>query len=216
MLSSGRAAGSVHRALQRIPRQLGRHVGIRAESTRTYNDGACERPSVEGEAGESALEECPICFEERRCAEIEPCGHSVCVPCARRLLLVKPRCPWCRQTVFSLGGRESARFLDERVVLVHLADAHAGVTLSSVSLTRCRPLEDAARSPTGVRVTCCRQRDAAYAAGLRVNDVIYEINGVPVDTHDAAISVIESTKVAGRTARCLVSRSSHSCMCPAC
>lgn len=64
--------------------------GVRRDAQRLVQ----HRGSAEGEAL------CPICLESvplAACARGSSCGHDVCVPCLRRMLVhLPPRCPMCR------------------------------------------------------------------------------------------------------------------------
>ena len=121
-------------------------------------------------------EECAICFNEivERCA-LTPCQHAYCRACVRRILRFDVRCPTCRVAIE--GFRPPIPVDATLVISVTLSpDRKYGITL--------------ANAPDGVLVKSVGRGSAAARVGLRKNDVILSINGVPSTTQKTALLLL--------------------------
>lgn len=134
-------------------------------------------------------EECCICFKETDYV-FPGCRHSCCTECASRWLQRKTQCPVCRQIPYSMPIPLSAKeyVSDHRtsqVVRVAFSEkcTHWGVVLKTCT-----------RSGGGVQICNINPCDHAFKSGLKKNDVILELNGIPMHSHEIAVDVLHAAQ----------------------
>ena len=128
-------------------------------------------------------DECAICMNTNQSewSILQPCNHSFCSVCARTILAIKLECPLCRGVpcrqvhVGSGGGFFSPTTIPILVRCTFQPCKHAGITLTNTKY--------------GVRVVSAKARDVAYISGIRRNDVIVSINGLPCASHAQVVRV---------------------------
>ena len=129
--------------------------------------------------------ECVVCLEdtERR---IGPCGHALCVECARRWLSTTPTCPLCRADTYGLREwTPTPTSPSSRVIRLALpAGTHAGITL--------------AQSAAGaVRVVSVHPADRCAASGVRKGMLVETLNGVPCTKSDKVARMFDAARSHG-------------------
>ena len=128
---------------------------------------------------------CPVCGEEG--LSLQPCGHALCAVCAAKWLSRKQTCPICRSptcgfcvSIVSLSAPPGGCTRVLAIGPLH----HAGVTLRE--------------TVEGLCVIKLTRKDVFYRAGIRVKDLVVEVNGVCVQAAEAAIQILEESKRQGR------------------
>ena len=128
--------------------------------------------------------ECAVCFEETM-DRVKPCGHAMCKGCATKWISRnKCTCPLCRQPM--LGDPDDDPVSGNAVVIDPRAGTFFGVTVGNTPSGR------------GVLVTHTDPHDLVHASGIRSGMVITHINNIPVNEHQTAVLLLEST-VQGET-----------------
>ena len=168
-------------------------------------------PPLQNELSEDNAPECAICMRaiSFSCTG-GSCAHHFCAACLLQFSASvhhtseerRPRapgrdCPKCRAPLTQLildteydefiGGatRRPNDLSPFTVSLCLQRGQHAGITVKSTD------------DKFGVRLTEVKRRDAAYKAGLRKDDIIIWINGVPCRGHEETVKRIERTKESG-------------------
>ena len=116
--------------------------------------------------------ECCVCFESTS-FQLQPCMHHMCEDCYKKWMPKSTTCPVCR-TAVSFPGTEVLRI---EFVAPEYWREHVGITLSN--------------TPIGLQVLRMDRRDRAYAAGLRVGDIITHINHAAVTDHRTAVEILD-------------------------
>lgn len=128
------------------------------------------------------ISECPICFEDFPTTRLAPCEHSVCCRCLHRLLRRSALCPLCRGTIH--GCTPAIVVHDERSTVRRCqltrcdSDEPLGITLT--------PLDDA------VQLKKVDQRGFGAVMGLRSQDVVLAINGLPCYSINTLQSIVRT------------------------
>lgn len=136
------------------------------------------------------MDECPVCLEETHedeATRLLPCKHAVCAACTLRLhAACVDRCPLCRKEIAGIEVLETASDDDSDVLEFCVGNGtHAGITLANAAAT--------SEGGSAVRVVALAERDAAFAAHLRVGDLITHVNGIPATQHRMAVNIIDAS-----------------------
>lgn len=132
--------------------------------------------------------DCPICYENIRCATICSCVHHFCYDCITSWCKLKNTCPVCNECIFELrrdpefdklinNNHEDLLQLNELIVPIP-----AG-TKPGVSLKNNNP---------GVKIIKLNKNDQFYNYGVELNSIILFINNIPCINHKQSIEIIDS------------------------
>lgn len=139
--------------------------------------------------------DCCICYRE--CHEVlQPCGHSLCIECAKRWFVKSPSCPMCRSPVVHLNGLLQETTTHNLVVIVFPSrNMHVGITLSSCN--------------GKLHVDRVKKKDLGFKCGLRRGNLITHINGIAIHDHSVAVQMIEAAKARAIPLYCSVAKPSR-------
>lgn len=141
----------------------------------------------------SAMSECPICFNDTNFV-FPGCRHPCCSDCAARWLQKKTQCPTCRGVpccipitstaqeylpTWSQRLASNTKFIQ---IVPEEKNEHLGITIKT--------------GTNGVVVTNVVSNDCAFKSGLRKNDIVSEINGIRVHSHEIAMDIIHAAQKA--------------------
>ena len=144
-------------------------------------------------------EECCVCMQPTDTV-IPNCRHVLCRSCAVQWFAKRIECPLCRVPPCSLPMLPDTRPCTPKewspftfLATIALDEGkHAGLTLSTC--------ED------GVRIEVCRKKDEGAKAGLKPGDVIFEMNGIRINKHDAALGIVRTATSMGFPIVCVAGR----------
>ena len=118
-------------------------------------------------------------------AFLVPCGHAFFYVCVHRSLSLRMRCPMCRATPIQLNGDMKAPPLHESYACkIGKETPFGGITVAD--------------SSAGVRIVSLNKKDAAFSAGLRPNDILNNVNGLPCKTHSEVVKIWDAATAHAR------------------
>ncbi len=131
------------------------------------------------EYNETHNSDCSICFNTTNNV-VAPCRHTICESCMNKWYKRKQclKCPVCRQTLHSFTEN---MIHDADLIMFCGENNHYGLTLKSCA--------------EGVEVVDVNKKDCAYNSGLKKKTKITHINGIPVNNHENAIKILDSTRL---------------------
>lgn len=125
--------------------------------------------------------ECPICFEERALVTLAECKHGFCAVCLRKQLRFDHRCALCRRCM--TGCVPSLVYphptLINRFVSMWNVDVEAGIEVGWVGDTAI--------------VRRVVHNAVAARRGVRVDDVLLSVNGLPCVSRELFDVIVSST-----------------------
>ena len=166
------------------------------------------------------LGECAVCMEPMDRTAIGSCNHHFCVPCLLEICRLTPRCPRCQTTITAVwldrefdallrlarANEPPASVAEEPSASTRAAQDAAQDTAKEARDARLAEYVVRLRLPRGARAgitlrTCIGRpgvvvadlvvADSAYKCGLRVGDVLVNMNGVPCRSHRQCVALID-------------------------
>lgn len=132
--------------------------------------------------------DCPICYENIRCATICSCVHHFCYECITDWCKLKNTCPVCNECIFELrrdhefdklNNNEDNTPNNLNELVIEIPDG----TKPGVSLKNNFP---------GVKIIRLNKNDQFYKCGVPLNSIILFINNIPCVNHKQSIDIIDS------------------------
>ena len=151
--------------------------------------------------------DCAICLNKIDQSAIGSCAHHYCYHCLCRWCEFASECPKCREPISTI--RRDAEFDSLCGISPEVPRKTRGEPPLSFTITF--PLSTAAgvtltNETPGVRVKSTRENGRAYAAGIRRNDILLSLNGIPCSTHERCAEVMNRLSAAGHSIKCAVIR----------
>lgn len=136
--------------------------------------------------GDASL--CVACMTPTRTV-LCPCSHPMCEPCALTWFKRKLTCPTCRGTVLKVHPSSHNPYL-VRVVPPMVTDGKVGLALSPHA--------------EGVLVQKVHKNTPAQLSGIRCDDVVTHINGIPICRPRQAFEMFQRAREYGENVRCTI------------
>ena len=137
--------------------------------------------------------ECSICFNIIENSCVGSCMHHFCYKCLTTWMHKGgTSCPTCKKAIYEIKlDKEFDKInndTDVPIILnftksinVQFGDIPPGITICNNKL--------------GIRVQKLNKKDQCYISGLKVNDIIVSLNGVPCYEHSFAINIIKDAYI---------------------
>ena len=125
--------------------------------------------------------ECCICFHEiLKSATLKPCNHEFCGNCIQKALIYQMKCPICRQVPVYVNNDI-------------FYDCPNDYELHNVPIKVQKNMGINIK-PTKNVLNISKLGKKAYHSGLRINDIIVSINGLPCNTANSFQQITTSLK----------------------
>ena len=125
--------------------------------------------------------ECVVCLEISPKVRLNPCNHEMCEECITTYMKKFATCPMCRETIHACDPVFKTSKKTRDVVLTK--DAHQKLGLTIVNDTN------------GVLITHVEFGSVAMTYGLKKNDKILTLNGLPCLSKDVLSKICDALTV---------------------
>lgn len=135
--------------------------------------------------------ECPICFELIENSAVGSCQHHFCYACLNKWISKGgERCPTCKEFIYKIqldrefdsinNNTDTPVILDfAKEIHINNWESHPGITISN-------------NKNGGIKIIKINKNDQFYKSGIKLNDIIISMNGVPCFDHKRAIQIIRN------------------------
>ena len=157
--------------------------------------------------------ECPICLNVIKHSCIGSCTHHFCKSCLIEWCLHGgSSCPKCKIFISEIKPDPEFDFINtsitnidncmdisknyKEIVIYFKPTERAGITLINNYKHNNRAV--------GVRISKIDKKKQCYASGLRINNIIININNIPCINHKQAIDIVNYCVLSGKPMICIL------------
>ena len=135
--------------------------------------------------------ECPICFETIENSAVGSCQHHFCYKCLFKWISKGGKnCPTCKEFIYkiqldrefdSINNNVSSPIILDSVKEIQINNwkSNPGVTISN-------------NKTGGLKIIKINKNNQFYKSGIKLNDIIVSLNGVPCFDHSNSIKIIKN------------------------
>ena len=144
--------------------------------------------------------ECPICFNLIDHSCVGSCMHHFCYNCLCKWIIKGKGngCPVCKEHIYEIKfdrefdninnpNQESIILLFTKKIKIDFKELPPGITICNN------------QDGEGIKIKKLNKDDACFKQGLKVNDIIMFLNGVPCRDHKSSIEIIKNAHLNKKT-----------------
>jgi hypothetical protein len=136
--------------------------------------------------------DCPICLELIENSAVGSCQHHFCYKCLTKWVIKGGKnCPTCKEYIYKIQFDREFDSINNNTDIPIILDFAKEICINNWQTPPGITISN--NKNGGIKILKINKNDQFYKSGIKVNDVIISMNGMPCFEHVTAIKIIQNS-----------------------